>query len=279
MALITCPECGKRVSNKAEVCPNCGFPLSGYQTPPSEDVRIVYVCPDCKTEMKNACDNCPKCGCPSTLFIKKDVQIKQPRNSNKTLFTVIISLIAVGALAVAFWGLGLKEKLRAISSYAPPTFTQEVFKSNNGFAIFKSNDTEVTTVVGTMTIGNYFIILYPQSEAPSFGRAIFLISNDLSGKTLYDGDYSYHIDENNNTISFYSGIFYGQNVSGWNYNRTNLNSTIAQIHNVSEDPTPTFTVHGISNRNHTHTFCYYNIDNRSSSFKSSILSYPNRLKR
>ena len=26
MALITCPECGKEISDKAKVCPNCGAP-------------------------------------------------------------------------------------------------------------------------------------------------------------------------------------------------------------------------------------------------------------
>jgi len=26
MALITCPECGKKISNKASLCPNCGYP-------------------------------------------------------------------------------------------------------------------------------------------------------------------------------------------------------------------------------------------------------------
>ena len=28
MALFTCPECGKQVSDKAEMCPNCGCPIS-----------------------------------------------------------------------------------------------------------------------------------------------------------------------------------------------------------------------------------------------------------
>lgn len=27
MALIRCPECGKEISDKAESCPNCGFPI------------------------------------------------------------------------------------------------------------------------------------------------------------------------------------------------------------------------------------------------------------
>lgn len=27
MSLLKCPECGKEVSDKAGVCPNCGFPI------------------------------------------------------------------------------------------------------------------------------------------------------------------------------------------------------------------------------------------------------------
>ena len=31
MALIKCPECGKAVSDKAEACPNCGYPVASSQ--------------------------------------------------------------------------------------------------------------------------------------------------------------------------------------------------------------------------------------------------------
>ena len=31
MALISCPECNSRVSDRAEVCPRCGFPLTTPQ--------------------------------------------------------------------------------------------------------------------------------------------------------------------------------------------------------------------------------------------------------
>ena len=27
MAIIKCPECRKKISDKAEVCPKCGFPM------------------------------------------------------------------------------------------------------------------------------------------------------------------------------------------------------------------------------------------------------------
>lgn len=30
MALIKCPECGKEISDRAQICPNCGFPINEY---------------------------------------------------------------------------------------------------------------------------------------------------------------------------------------------------------------------------------------------------------
>lgn len=33
MALITCPECGKEISDKAENCPNCGYVLVKNELP------------------------------------------------------------------------------------------------------------------------------------------------------------------------------------------------------------------------------------------------------
>lgn len=28
MALMKCPECGKEISDKAMLCPNCGYPIA-----------------------------------------------------------------------------------------------------------------------------------------------------------------------------------------------------------------------------------------------------------
>lgn len=34
MALITCPECGNQVSDKAAACPKCGAPIAAPPKPP-----------------------------------------------------------------------------------------------------------------------------------------------------------------------------------------------------------------------------------------------------
>lgn len=40
MALINCPECNKEVSDKAEMCPNCGFGVAKYIKRQKEILRI-----------------------------------------------------------------------------------------------------------------------------------------------------------------------------------------------------------------------------------------------
>lgn len=54
MALITCPECGKEVSDKASSCPNCGTPLN--------DTNNKKFCQHCGELIDKDCVICPKCG-------------------------------------------------------------------------------------------------------------------------------------------------------------------------------------------------------------------------
>ena len=39
MALVKCKECGKKVSNKADVCVECGYPLSKNKKNSSEEIK------------------------------------------------------------------------------------------------------------------------------------------------------------------------------------------------------------------------------------------------
>ena len=41
MALIKCPECGKEVSDRAGVCPNCAFPLSSLRQDGVVSIKIA----------------------------------------------------------------------------------------------------------------------------------------------------------------------------------------------------------------------------------------------
>ncbi len=40
MALIKCPECSEEISDKAEACPYCGFPISNNYVEKNLDFSI-----------------------------------------------------------------------------------------------------------------------------------------------------------------------------------------------------------------------------------------------
>ena len=42
MALITCPECGREVSDMAKMCPNCGYPINDPTVPDVEHDILVF---------------------------------------------------------------------------------------------------------------------------------------------------------------------------------------------------------------------------------------------
>ena len=55
MALITCQECGKEVSDKATSCPSCGAPIGNTNA-------NTKFCKHCGESIDKECIICPKCG-------------------------------------------------------------------------------------------------------------------------------------------------------------------------------------------------------------------------
>lgn len=55
MALITCPECGTEVSDKADKCPKCAYPINKIQPPnPVKQEIIVKPKEGCFLQTLNA---------------------------------------------------------------------------------------------------------------------------------------------------------------------------------------------------------------------------------
>jgi len=42
MAIILCPECGEKISDKSSFCPHCGFPITDLIKPKREDEIVYY---------------------------------------------------------------------------------------------------------------------------------------------------------------------------------------------------------------------------------------------
>ena len=57
MAMITCPECRKEISDKSKKCIHCGKILE-------EEVVPKKFCSECGKEVEIDAIECPYCGCP-----------------------------------------------------------------------------------------------------------------------------------------------------------------------------------------------------------------------
>jgi ribosomal protein L37E len=79
MALINCPECNREISDKAEACPHCGFPVAKLATPltpkPTQnDLPNSVECLDCLKDFPFHDEVCPHCG----LFNSRKYKYLQP---------------------------------------------------------------------------------------------------------------------------------------------------------------------------------------------------------
>ncbi|MBQ2953764.1 MAG: zinc ribbon domain-containing protein [Clostridia bacterium] len=71
MALITCPECGQQISDRAKVCPHCGFDLNAPK------------CADCGAYLPEGAAACPSCGCPVEAAAPQPAPTPAPREAAK----------------------------------------------------------------------------------------------------------------------------------------------------------------------------------------------------
>lgn len=84
MGLINCPECGKEVSDKANICIHCGFPLQEYllemkkkegekekEAEKREAEENKYICSYCGFKNPVGEDYCLKCDMRITEYVEK----------------------------------------------------------------------------------------------------------------------------------------------------------------------------------------------------------------
>ena len=73
MALINCPECTHKISDRSVSCTNCGLPTS--------KMRFLIKCPECSEPISNQSASCNNCGLP----IAKPAPFKNTQPSPKEL--------------------------------------------------------------------------------------------------------------------------------------------------------------------------------------------------
>lgn len=87
MAIIKCPECGEKISDKAPACIHCGFPLSLLKQeerkespleirPSSKLSEEKQMCINCGSRVSVSYSQCPNCG---LNFLTGDVPVKKSK--------------------------------------------------------------------------------------------------------------------------------------------------------------------------------------------------------
>lgn len=65
MTLISCNDCGGKISDRARYCPHCGAPVTYIN-----ERRLVEVCRDCEQKISDRAKYCPHCGAPTMSPIR-----------------------------------------------------------------------------------------------------------------------------------------------------------------------------------------------------------------
>lgn len=123
MALIKCPECGKEISDKAEICIYCGYPLNTIKEIDEFKFDKTKICPVCgkstwKYDSESGLVLCTTCGCAvdentvvHNAYIKKyEEQNKLNKPKCPTCNSPNIEKISTGSKIISGMAFGLFSK-------------------------------------------------------------------------------------------------------------------------------------------------------------------------
>lgn len=132
MAMITCPNCGEQISDKAKTCVHCGTVLI-----PEEK----KYCADCGAELEEGATICPNCGCPvedksAEEAAPQQVEVTGVRMTKKSKKIIaIVAIIAVIVAIVSVVGVQVYKKQAAEKAAAEAQQASEEYASNLNLAV------------------------------------------------------------------------------------------------------------------------------------------------
>lgn len=153
MALITCSKCGAQISDKAEACIKCGYPIEKSVVESVEEISSVPI--DETVSIDSEIAESPASQ-SIEHFIEPSLRKKKPTKFKKVVF-IIISVIIVAITLVVFIPTLFQSSKKPIS--VAITFDADLIKSP-----YSVNETEDTLPI--YEFSNIFYIVEPGTYIP-----------------------------------------------------------------------------------------------------------------
>lgn len=115
MALVSCANCGQPVSDRAKVCPHCGYVFPERETENSGVVK----CADCGEEYAAALPSCPHCGCPNE---QPPIRENKKRRNGLIVVSVIVLLAIIAGMVFT---VSRKEQAKQEAEYQAALAAEE----------------------------------------------------------------------------------------------------------------------------------------------------------
>lgn len=143
MALIKCPECEKKISDKAASCPQCGFPIGKTE----KRKKVNFMLYNIKSYIHN-------------LLVKLSIPLKRIFHSKGFLFVVILPIIICVIVAICLLGMWLMEKLFELNSIV--SLVALILSGNilSWFASYKWGASKLLFWLGLIVTIAFFYVLY-----------------------------------------------------------------------------------------------------------------------
>jgi uncharacterized membrane protein YvbJ len=116
MALVSCTECGNKISEKAQSCPKCGAP------------NEVIICAECTTEVNRDSKTCPNCGIDLVLqeqrpqenthqdsnsIVQQPTIVRQPTRKKGYGGIIVFGILGVILIVI---GMNVQKDMQSFSS-------------------------------------------------------------------------------------------------------------------------------------------------------------------
>lgn len=219
MAMVTCPNCGEKISDKARKCVHCGIELI-----PEEK----KYCPECGEELEEGMEGCPICGCPIENNELPDnvpqqvevtgVKITQKSKKIIALTTLVLIIAAIiTAVGMRAHKKNLAAKVAAEAQKQKKEYSK--YLNTTAYAILLSvSDAETC---GNLTKQVWYNAIYKESD----------IKTDKY--TRPDG---YYVSDFNDALhNLFSDSSFSSKVTDVNNSKDSINSLMKKLKNPPEE--------------------------------------------